>query len=334
MAPKLFTQGKIFFRLHRNYRALAARKSWLIYIFSMPLFGYLFSFPLRVVIWLDNHSLIDKVFSHTVCLAALRFLTPVQRNTVARHLASYNTRDASYPKEQSPNGATSRYIKQLERDGYCDLGIVFSEDQCAEFRRNLEGKECFDSQSVLQSTGRGRRFDPHSDLANSGTIQYITFPPATTLSLTPLREFLASRELREVVDGYLGFRGEIYSCATWYNPQSTNPHYVHRLHRDYDDYKYLGLVVYWNAVDRTNGALSFVKKSHNSLPSNIDTVLLEGQEGQVFLVDFFGLHAGNSVDRGCRYTTFMRFGKPVNYLTVIDGGTGTPTLADLHVQGV
>ena len=75
--------------------------------------------------------------------------------------------------------------------------------------------------------------------------------------------FLNNKKLNFIINSYLNFDWTVYGCITWYNPTSNEEHYVHRIHRDYDDYKSLGINIYWNKVDENNGALSYVKRSHN-----------------------------------------------------------------------
>ena len=91
------------------------------------------------------------------------------------------------------------------------------------------------------------------------------------------------------------------------------------MHRDFDDFKFLGLIVYWNKITKRNGALCFQKGSHKEEKNNQKHVYLEGEKGEAFLVDLYGLHSGSKVTDSERYTTFFRFGNKFNYASVVDG---------------
>ena len=114
---------------------------------------------------------------------------------------------------------------------------------------------------------------------------------------------------------------------TWYNSEINKKHYVHRLHRDADDFRYLALFIYWNKVTKFNGSTSFVLKSHrqdiDDLKNNL--IFVEGDKGTVFILDANGFHAGNQVLKGHRYVTNIRFGKDDTWASTVNGFIQSPT---------
>ena len=133
------------------------------------------------------------------------------------------------------------------------------------------------------------------------------------------------------ITGYLNFEAEIYSCVTWYNPKSKKVHYVHRFHRDPDDFKFLTMIIYWNKTDQLNGCLIYLKKSHNSTVSEEKKDFLTGPKGQVYLADLFGLHAGSKILDKYRYVTQIKFGKLHNHCSTIDGFVLTPKQNEVNL---
>lgn len=285
--------------------------------------------PLKAVVKVGNGKLINAIFSRRICMATLRFLKPTERSKISCSLKSYNTLD----QDSCESGAqVDARIEKLKRDGYCGLGTVFTETECAEFRASLEGELCYDSQVPMQSSGTPFPFESDGEGNQKGDVSYIVFMPQTTLAYDPLRRFLIQPDLKKVIDGYLRFPSEVYACQTWVNPECPKAHYVHRVHRDYDDYRSLTLVIFWNRVGRSNGALSFIPKSHESESVNGRSVLLGGDPGEAYLIDFFGLHAGNSISQGSRYSSWIRYGKRMNHASIMEGGSITPTCEQLRVE--
>ena len=122
----------------------------------------------------------------------------------------------------------------------------------------------------------------------------------------------------EVINSYLGFSSSIYFNSTWYNQITDKLHYVHRLHRDYDDFKFLGITIYWNDVGELNAPLGFVKKSHTNPNIREPITKLTGSAGTVLITDSFALHQGSPAKKE-RYMTSLRFGKAFNAASVVNG---------------
>ena len=179
----------------------------------------------------------------------------------------------------------------------------------------------------MQSDGKLMNFQLEKDIFSS--LAYFVFLPEI-ISYPPIQNFLNNKKIQLIIDSYLNFNSIIYDCRTWYNPTSKEKHYVHRLHRDHDDYRTLTAFIYWNKITKSNGCLSYVKKSHKFDEANDgEKIYIEGDQGHVFIADLGGLHAGNQVLSDHRYITQIRFGKNDTYAAVIDGYCLTPTAEQL-----
>ena len=77
-----------------------------------------------------------------------------------------------------------------------------------------------------------------------------------------LKRFLNSKNLKDILISYLKFKPEIYSALTWINFPSKEKHYTSRVHRDYDDFKFLIIVILWADVTKQNGPTLYYTMSH------------------------------------------------------------------------
>jgi hypothetical protein len=309
----------IFINLHKNYGKLAKQKSYYIYIYTFPFFGFILSLILRLLIRINKKNL-SKIASHKLFLSTLRFLSPKDRQTIADILPKYNSKITPLNKNNFIlKKNVQEILDQIHLEGVSYLGKVFNKKQCEDFKNLLLNQDCFNSQTAIQSNGKPIIFNPKSEPFINKKNAYYCFERSITLSFKPLYDFLENDKLRSVINNYLSFQASIYNCSTWYNPPTHQEHYVHRSHRDYDDFKFLGIVIYWNNIDQKNGPLTYVKRSHRNSAILEPHTKLIGEAGSVFLVDTFGLHSGLPVIDGSRYTTSLRFGQKFNAAAVNDG---------------
>jgi|MDSV01.1.fsa_nt_gb hypothetical protein len=317
-------QVKIYIRLQKNYRKIAKKKSLYFYIYTMPIFGFFLSFILKFLI-LFNSKKLTKLISHKIFLSTIRYIDPVKREQIANSLPKYNSPIELIDNEKMIADKKLRNIlDDLNEKGFCYLGKIFSKKDCEDFKNQLKDKICYNSQTEMQSDGIPLKFDSNKRPFNEKNSAYFCFDASVTLSFKPLKEFLENKNLTNVINNYLNFPSSIYNISTWYNPPSNEQHYVHRSHRDYDDFKFLGMVIYWNDIEENNGPLTFVKKSHKDKNIFEPHTKLIGEAGSVYLVDTFGLHSGSPVKQDARYTTSFRFGQYFNMASVNNGFVQTP----------
>ena len=311
-------QIKIYYRLQKNHQRLVENKTPYFYVFTMPIFGFFFSLIVKLLVFINSEFLM-KILSHKIFLSSLRFLTPRQRLKISNLLSQYNNYDEKIELNNSLGNKKLREIyNELIEDGISNLGVVFSKQDCENFIGHLENKVCFNSQVQMQSDGIAHYFNSNKDEFNDKKNPYFCFGSDTNMSFTPLKNFLNNIDLIKIINAYLGFRSSIYLNSTWYNQITNEPHYVHRLHRDYDDFKFLGITIYWNDVSELNAPLGFVKKSHLNPNITEPVSTMTGMAGTVLITDTFALHKGNPAKKE-RYTSTIRFGKPFNLASVNNG---------------
>ena len=330
---KIFlSQVKIYFQLLRNYQKIAIKKSFYFYIFSMPIFGLPFFLLSKIILKIKSNYLINFFLEMWIFKSGLRFLSGKERYYIANTLNSYNTLNNNVSTNIELDEETKNKIKQLNEDGYCNLGKFFSDEECENFIQSLQNKNCFNSQTPMQSDGKIMEFQPKDDIFSSSA--YFVFLPKATLSFLPIQKLLNDKKFKFIINSYLNFNWKIYSCITWYNPATNSKHYAHRLHRDTEDYRFLSLFINWNKVTESNGSLTYIKKSHrldiDDLKNN--EIFIGGERGTAFLADLNGLHAGNQILEGYRYVTNIRFGKDVTCSSIVDGFIQAPTSQELEFE--
>ena len=309
-------QIKIYYRLQINHKKFVKNKTWYFYIFTFPIFGYFFYLIIKLI-FLTNSNFFMKFLSYKIFMSSIRFLNSKEKIKISKIIPKYNNyQNLIFSNNFLGNKKISLIQKELTEDGLSNLGVIFSKQDCEGFIASLNNQKCFNSQTQLQSDGVDLKFNPNKEPFNNNTSSYFCFGPATNMAFKALKNFLENKDLKNIIDNYLGFDSSIYFNSTWYNPTTNEKHYVHRLHRDYDDYKFLGLAIYWNDINEHNGPLEYVKGSHLDESIISPPTLLTGSAGTVIITDNFGLHRGNQVIKNERYTSTIRFGKYFNVSSV------------------
>ena len=320
----LFSQIKIFYRVVRNYRKMCKRKNIFFFLYIFPPIGFiLYKLFLKPFILSKNEKLINKYFKNKIFKTCIRFFTINERYKLSRILYEYNDLIVDEIDQSS-----KLKVEKLENDGYCSIGKFFSDVECKDFLNFLEGKNCYTNQVPLQSNGQSYQFKFDKFNKENSNYPYIVFLPEI-INYKPIQRILLDNKIKNIIDSYLKFKWTIYSCITWFNPKSDKKHYVHRFHRDHDDYKSLTMFIYWTEVDDETGCFNFIKGSHKNNDNNNTKLALTGKKGEVFFADTSGLHCASQIKKNFRFLTQIRFGKSDGYSAVVDGFCQSPTKKEL-----
>ena len=317
---KYYAKINILYKIYRNYNVLSRIKNYpsvKINSFVKIVFHIIFDkFLFRLFFPLKKKMILNLIDSENLYFS-IRSANLSQKNFISNNAKKFN---------QKKN--LSREISKLRNYGYLYLGKIFSRSDCNKFINSLENKKFYNSQTPLQSDCK-LRFFSKKNLANN-KFAYCTFLPSEFFSFRKLMNFLNSKILSDYINSYFNFKSSIYSALTWVNMPSINKHYVHSLHRDYDDFKFLVLIINWTAVTKNTGATRFIKKTHilnlDAEKIKKNTIYLGGKQGSAYLVDTFGLHSGTPLRRKnkVKVSTWIRFGKLINAASIQDGFVTTP----------
>jgi hypothetical protein len=314
-----FIKIAVLIKIYKNYNRLSKNDNYnvkidsfykLLYYLTIDqfLFKLFFNFKKKIILSLiENKSLIFSIRSVNIS----------EKNFIANNVKKFNF---------SIKTSCSNELAQLKNNGYLNLGKIFSKLDCNKFINFLENKKFYNSQQPLQSDGKEYIFSKKKLEINN--FPYCAFLPDQFFEFVKFKNLLKSKKISDLINSYLNFNANIYSALTWVNIPSKNKHYVHNLHRDYDDFKFLVLIINWTTVTKNNGATRFIKKSHLSdyvLNKNIEnTVYLEGDQGSIYLADTFALHSGTPLKEGIKVSSWIRYGKLINAASIQDGFVTTP----------
>lgn len=218
------------------------------------------------------------------------------------------------------NNEDNKIANEFDQNGFYNFGKVFSDEDCKNFIKTLDNQDFYNSQQPLQSDGEKNKFCLK---INNYNFNYFCFLPEAFFFNKNIQQFLKNNQtlFRDI----LGFEYQVYSALTWINLPSKKKHYVQYPHRDYDDYKFLTIIINWTDLTKNNGATLYYKGSHknNDLSNEI---YLEGKRGTVFIADNYGVHSGSLPTDNQRISTWIRLGKINNPASIQDGFATTPIL--------
>ena len=243
---------------------------------------------------------------------ALRHIGPEERSSLADLIAS--------PASSNSGKGTDRIhslVSELSTKGFSPLGQLVDPQGVQAAVEYFSRQSGFVSQVPGQSDGVMRPFnlDPLKS-----TERYFCFPPSVSWNCAQLAAIVDDPLLRDTAAAYLGFVPELYGLNTFATFKGEGVHYVMKMHRDRDSFRFLAFFLYWTDVAANDGATLYVPGSHKS--SRVDeraVTALDGKAGHCFAIDPFGLHAGNSSVSAYRIVTWIRFGQIPNLASTQDG---------------
>ena len=157
---KLVTQIKIYLRLLKNFNKVGKVKSLYFFIYSMPLIGFCFYIFTKIILLTKSKKIIVFFLKRKIFLSTIRFLDIETRLFISTILPNYNKTVRSIEENSLINdNKTIELLNNLKKHGYVSLGKVFSDNECDNLIKSLNGKKCFNSQVPMQSDGRDYSLD-------------------------------------------------------------------------------------------------------------------------------------------------------------------------------
>lgn len=319
----MLTQLKILQRLIRARRRIGFRSGTervAFYTQINPVFNLLFN------AWFSSlrgpssaaAGFARRLVSWGIGFGALRHMSPESRNRFARLVL-----------RESPQGAATRQagaeavLAALADRGYAKLPFTLTGSVVEKAKQFFANREHFAAQVYAQSDRIPLRRDWRT-YGDHSPHRYICFRREDTI------EFLASIELgdgaglnlaflKDLADAYCGFDTSLYGANTFGTLPGAGAGYAMRVHRDYDDFNFLTIFIAWTGTSGDDGATLYAPSSHRRSDVAGDLIPLAAQPGDIYVVDTFGLHAGNSRVLQARLATWLRFGHRINLATIQDG---------------
>lgn len=247
---------------------------------------------------------------------------------------------------------------RLRAEGVVSLGKLLTDAQVAELRTYFETKPCLNDKNdgIPRLVGKGAE-----------AFHYGTYTRHEAVAAPHLLELANRPEILAIAERYLGCVPTLYSLHAWwsFSGHGTAEH-AQLYHRDFDDFRFCTLFLYLTDVGPTNGAHSFIRRSHR--PETSDQILqtragrvrigdraatladlysafqseqhdamyeavfdgfvetITGPAGFGFIADTGGLHKGVPLTEGRRLMCWARYGLYRNFIAVKDGAPPLPIL--------
>ena len=198
---------------------------------------------------------------------------------------------------------TLNKTSELDEKGYTKVTDIIKIDSStiSDFVNIAMKSYAYDAQVPLQSSLKLKRINHEH--------HYFSLEPSLKICERFYKPILQNENLKNIINDYLRFKGELYSLNTMVCMPSKVKHGVTNIHRDSDEKHFVVLLILWTEVSYEDGATYFIPESHRSAECTQNGIYLEGLSGEAYLVDTFGLHSGNKKIKKPRVVTWLRFGK-------------------------
>lgn len=210
-------------------------------------------------------------------------------------------------------------IRQLNHDGIISIN-TFDENQIADIVNDLKTKQVYNAH-VPYGDEQKRNLDDARNYAFGcyELVDLLTCPHVMKMAL--------DEGLLNLAANYLGCTPTLYSVNSWWSFPNKGVAGTQRYHRDYDDYNFLAVFVYFTEVTLTNGVHCYIKHTHDSdvlasvLGKRLEDPLsscetdlkpyeqvLLGKAGTSFMSDTYGIHRSMPLTDGDRLVMWVRYG--------------------------
>ena len=133
-----------------NYKKFTKKFTLRFYLFINPFYCALCYVLIKILLITKNFRLINFFCEKNLLQAGLRYLSQKNRQEVGENINYYynknlKTLDTKYNDET---------LTKLKRDGFSKIGKIFTDQDCEDFKNILNGTDCFNSQTLIQSDGK------------------------------------------------------------------------------------------------------------------------------------------------------------------------------------
>lgn len=219
---------------------------------------------------------------------------------------------------------------EIDQEGYKVFPRSLDAITCAELIRFAEVAPSTPRGSKAFTFGEGlhRSNNAVYDRENPQSFIY-DFDHQTLIDNPIIQNIVADETFLAIAKAYLGPCAIFQSVSMWWstaNFKQQNPDAAAQMyHTDLDTISWLNFFIYLTDVDVTNGAHTFVARTHKSKPSHLQRegrvrdeeveatfpkeqiIEMIGKQGTIILEDTKGLHKGNALLQGERLMLQVRF---------------------------
>ena len=199
------------------------------------------------------------------------------------------------------NKLDKNIIKDLNNDGFSDLGITLSETQIKKIKTYLKPLKCYEN--IYDSKTKINLENPNKN------VQLGHYKREDLIDIPELVGIANDSKILNIVSSYLGVKPTISNINCWWSFGNREvAKEAQFFHRDLDDVKFVKVFFYLTDVNSQSGPHMFIKRSHKSNKLNQlkrfsdqevflkydkkDILTLESSKGSCFIEDTYGIHKG------------------------------------------
>lgn len=204
------------------------------------------------------------------------------------------------PKTEHPYD--QKALSQIETEGYAVIENFLTEEQIdkiVELSKTVKGYN-------FHVPGRAFNTTPefYTDNLNWNVCAY---KMNHLLSNPTILNIITRKDIVSLMQAYLGCVPTITSVSMWWSKYTGQEFHTQKLHRDYDDFKFLAFFIYLSDVDDNNGPHVYYKNTHKGSEDMSEKVVIKGKAGTAIIGDTFALHHGQPLNSGERLLFWSRY---------------------------
>lgn len=215
-----------------------------------------------------------------------------------------------------------RHYDQLKECGMSSYQDILTQTQIKDIQEYLKNKKVYNSHIPSPENP--------SVIYEESTHQFNSYSTQDILECPYILRTALKKGMISIISCYLGCTPTLYSLNIWRTKPSEIEANIQKYHRDYDDFKFVTVLVYLNDVDIDCGPHVFVKYTHTEnaykvkydsnyysltsslrddyIDKHLNPETLMGSAGSTYLLDTYGIHKGSSNVKKERLALWMRYG--------------------------
>ena len=259
-------------------------------------------------------KIVKKLIDKGIGYGAIRHFTPENRskfNEIVLNTKPVNLKNLS--------NDVSKIIEKLISEGYTKLPIKLTDNELLHAQEYFGKCKFYKSQVYAQSNNKEYNLDWRNKNNFNSTSRNFCFKQIDTIRYLNDNSIIDLKYLRQIANLYCGFKTSLYEINTFGTFPGKSTSYVMRKHRDFDDFRFLTIFISWTKTTEEDGATLYAPGTHKSSKSYNEMIPLCAEAGEIFALDTFGFHAGNSRVLNPRLTSWIRYGNRINLATIQNG---------------
>lgn len=136
----------------------------------------------------------------------------------------------------------------------------------------------------------------------------LSYKPDILLSSETILRNFTDKKLISLVQSYLGCLPTIFSLNCVWSKFTGEEFKTQKIHRDYDDFRFLTLFVILTDINEKNGPHVFYPNTQDGSEIVSEPFIIQGKKGTAFLADTYAYHNGMPLEEGQRCLLWVRFG--------------------------